>query len=165
MPNPLEFEPDHLFPSLDEAREWLAQSVHEKSGAICPCCERFDKVYDRTINAAAVRNICLLYQYTKRNGDGFYHYKDFMSGFAGWDVTKFLHLGLVKRQANDSDVTHTSGTYRITESGKSFVEGKVRIPARLTFYHNELIGTSEELRSIEELWPDFNYQELMGRES
>ncbi len=157
-----EFNPDNFIPLLGEAQEWHARAVLEPEGAICPCCGRFDKVYHRKINAAAIRNICALYRHTLREGPGYYHYKEFMSGFAGWDVTKFMHLGLVERASNDDKTKQTSGRYAITEAGMAFVRGQIQIPDRLTFYHNELIETSDELKTIDELWPDFNYAELMS---
>ena len=156
---------DDLFPTLKAAREWLQKVIWQPKGGICPCCDRFDNVYDRPINQPAVHNLTLLYRYSKANGFGFHHYTDFSAPLAesGLDFSKFTHHDLIQRKPLDPKLKRqkTSGMYRITDLGTDFVEGKLDIPAKILLYHNELVGFSDDRQFIGEMWPDFDYQELM----
>jgi hypothetical protein len=161
-----EFYSSDLFPTLEAAREWLQKMVWEPKGAICPCCDRFDNVYDRHINQPAVRNLTLLYRHSKANGDGYHHYTDFIADLSesGLDFSKFAHHDLIERKPLDpqNKKQKTSGMYRITERGIAFVESRLAIPAKTLIYHNEVVGMSDEQQTIREFWPNFDYQELMN---
>ena len=157
-----EFAESDLFTSLSEARVWLEAHKQTPAGAICPCCDQFAKVYDRAINRASIRNLASLYRHTKRHGEGFYHYTDFMpTKYAGFDFAKLVFIGLLIRATNDDPVKKTSGMYQITERGIAFVEDRVAIPSRLVFYNNELIDTGGLQQYIGDFWPDFDYEDLM----
>lgn len=150
-----------LFTTLDESKEWLQENVDE--GAICPCCERFDKIYNRRVCVSAITNLVSLYRVTKNKGAGYYHYSDFFAGkvFPG-DMARLRFIGLVSRDDTEVGTKKTSGMYKITEDGIAFVNGHLAIPERMFFYHDQLVAVSPEEKHIQELWPDFNYQELMG---
>ena len=160
--NPREYEAD-FFSTLAEAKEWLLDAAAEKEGAICPCCGRFDKIYNRKINLASVKVLARLYWVSKRNGGGYYHYSDFINGQTGRDFgAYFVPLGLVERAEKTDDSKRTSGMYRITEAGNAFVEGRIKIPERVILHHNKPLGVSQEQSYIYDFWPEFNYRELMA---
>jgi hypothetical protein len=159
-----EFYSSDLSPTLEAARAWLARVIWQKGGAICPCCDRFDSVFDRSVNLSAVKVLARLYWWTNRHGDGFHHYRDFIKGQTGRDFAAFcIPLNLIERRPLDpkNKKQKTSGMYRITDRGRAFVESKVAISARVQLYHNEPVGFSDEHQYINEFWPDFDYAELM----
>ena len=145
-------------------REWLRKAAAETHGALCPVCERFDKVYVRRINRASINNLTRLYRHARANGlDAFYHYSAFMPGEKHSDFAKFAFLNLIERADADTDITRTSGCYRITTQGRLFVEGYVAIPATITLYHNKMIEHSKDAKRISDFWPDFDFAALMER--
>jgi len=158
-----EMESD-LFTTLDQAKAWL--QVEAVDGAICPCCQRFDKVYRRKVCKSALSNLTQLYSLSVQRGFDFYHYTEFFAGkvFPG-DMARLSFIGLVERADADDDNKKSSGMYKITPKGGSFVLGYSSIPELLIFYHNELIGVSPETKTIGQFWPDFNYSELIGLSS
>ena len=149
-----------LFTTLQQAKDWLAHSVEDPEGAICPCCERFDKVYSRKINNSSIRALASLHRYS-RTGDAYHHYSDFVAKFQHGDFPKLQWLGLLERAPQDDKNKKTSGMYRITGRGRAFVRGEVAIPERVVLYHNVLVGTDGDQKYIKDFWPDFNYAELM----
>ena len=150
-----EMESD-LFTTLDQAKAWL--QVEAVDGAICPCCQRFDKVYRRKVSKSMVQRLCDLYRHP-----GWHEHLDFVQHpTLGRDYTLFRFIDLLEMAEPDSLAKKTSGTYRILEKGKLFCEGELPIPEALIIYHNELIGVSPETKMVHEIWPDFNYSELMG---
>ncbi len=160
-----EFYSSDAFPTLEAARAWLAKAIWGKGGAICPCCDRFDSVFDRKVNLASVKVLARLYWWTQRHGDGFHHYRYFIKGQNGRDFTAyFIPLNLIERKPLDpkNKKQKTSGMYRITDRGRAFVEGRLAIATRVVLYHNEPVRLSEEHQHIAEFWPGFDYQELMN---
>ena len=161
MPNPIEMQFD-LFTTLTAATDWLVENAEQPQGAICPCCGRFDKIYNRKVSQTMIRDLSGLYRYTKRHGEGFYHYKLFMPGTTRCgDFGKLALIGLLEQPVNTDAAKHTSGLWKITEKGKAFVESKLSIPERMIIYHGELIETAGISRGIRGFWPEFNYTELM----
>jgi len=163
--DPHKFQPTTLFPTLDEARKWLQQWNQTGPGAICPCCNQLDKVYNRPINVSCIKVLFNLYRYTQINGAGYYHYRIFNRTAIARDFTCFLRLlYLIERAQNTEEKQKTSGMYAITERGIDFVENKISIPERLLVYHDELLRTIGENKWIGEFWPTFDYEQLMSED-
>ena len=134
---------------MDDARKWLWREVREPGGAICPCCQRFDKVYRRKIPAPAIRALIKLYQL----GPGAHPYDAFLGYSDGGEFARLAHLGLVR---------NVGSAYEILNRGKAFVEGRRSIPKSIVLYHNALLSVSVEERWIGDFYPLFDYHELMN---
>ena len=151
-----------LFTTLDESKEWLQENID--GGAICPCCFKLDKVYRRKISTGSVKILARVYRLAARHPDRrFFHSSEF-SEINGHEWTKFKHLGLLEEAENADKTKKTSARWSISERGKAFCRGTLRIPEELILYHDKLIGVTEVNKYINEFWPNFNYQELMGAE-
>jgi hypothetical protein len=154
--------PEH-YTNIEDARSWLQRAANTNEGATCPCCDRFDKVYRRRINKAAVADLISLYKVSKRHGFKVYHYSTFMPGtIRHGDFAKFRHLDMIDRPDPASTKKKTSGCYRITKQGAMFCEGKVAIPERIVLYHDELIAVEGDRRLVTDLFPNFDFTELMN---
>jgi len=159
---PHQFQPTDLFPSLSEAREWLQKANKTGPGALCPCCNQFDKIYNRPINISCVKVLANLYRYTRIHGPAYYHYTKFQVSRVGWEFACFFRLlELVERAQNTETMKKTSGMYAITQDGMAFVENKIAIPERLLLYHDQLVGTLGQEKFIRQFWPTFDYEKLM----
>lgn len=148
--------------TLGEASDWLRSAAADKDGAICPCCERYDKVYNRPINGGTVGNLIRLYRKGKQDGwQEFHHIDSFANQLTGRDFPILRFIGLLERAEHDDEKKKTSGMYRITQDGIDFVEGRTTIPERLFLYHDELADTSEKRVSVRHNFPNFNYWTAM----
>lgn len=151
-----------LFTTLDKSKEWLEAAVRgNNNGALCPCCDRFDKVYNYCIPGSAVTSIANLCVAAKAKPDAAIHCTAF-TGNSG-AVAKLRHLALIYQPENQKYTGgKTGGSWAITQKGIGFVQGTIPIPSHLIIYHDKLIGVSETNKYIQEFWPNFNYRELMG---
>lgn len=158
------FKPDYMLPTLAAAQEWLSTAIDSPDGAICPCCARFDKVYGRLIHLSIIKNLVSLYRHAHRCRQPWHHYAEWMSkGAYNPDVAILRHIGVINRAPIDWHPSKkSSGMYALTQRGREFVEGNARLPERLHLYHDELLYVSGDEKTISELWPEFNYHELMA---
>jgi hypothetical protein len=151
---------------LSEAKAWLRERVQK--GAQCPCCNQYAKVYKRKITSSMARGLILMYRHCPveyihvndlnarwRSKDGF---------FGGGEFAKLSHWGLIEQMEKDpfDDSKKTSGTWRMTQNGRDFVDEKLLVPRHIFIYNNTVINSSKESQSIREALRDkFNYKELM----
>lgn len=153
--------PEH-YTTIEEARDWLQRAASTSEGAVCPCCDRFDKVYKRKINKASVGDLLALYRLSMQKGLRLWHYSKFMPGtIRHGDFAKFRHLDMIERGDPEDTKKKTSGCYRITAVGMRFCRGEIAIPERIVLYHDQLLGMEGERRKVTDLFPDFNYRDLM----
>jgi hypothetical protein len=72
--------------------------------------------------------------------------------------------GILEQKAKDHDVKEKrdSGQWRITNKGKMFVAGEIKVPKYAVLYNKELLRLDGELVGIKDcLTEKFNYEELM----
>jgi hypothetical protein len=147
------------FTTLAESKEWLQKNV--RNGVICPCCDRFDKIYNYSLPLSSVKALTRLGKISRMNTDYVAHYTEFNNNKSQTFV-KFQYINLVFQPETDEGSTKkTSGNWSITEKGIDFIQGRISIPSHLIIYHNELIGVSETNKYIDDFWSDFNYKEMM----
>jgi len=81
----------------------------------------------------------------------------------GGDFAKARYWGLVAEQPNEKDETkRTSGIWTITDKGRAFVLGRLKIQKYALIFDSRCHGFDGELIDIvEALGVNFNYQELM----
>ncbi len=162
--------PVHTFQgdSLEDAKAFVQLNL--PSGASCPCCGQYARLYQRPINATMAVALILIYQHFQRHPNhAWLHVSQFLvqakrdSTIAGGDVVKLRYWGLLERASGErSDGSNRVGRYRITELGKQFVEGKVAVPKYAFLFNQRLFRLSDELITIADAIGDrFNYQELM----
>jgi len=149
-----------MFTPLGAARYWLAVAAGDNDGAMCPCCNRFDKVYTYCVPRSAITAIASMCRKLDAQPDVVVRFSEFT---ANRGFSKLKHLGLIYQPKIEKKIGgKTGGTWGITQKGIDFVQGTIPIPTHLTIYHDELIGVSDSVKFIKEYWPDFNYRELMS---
>ena len=78
---------------------------------------------------------------------------------------RLWYWGLLEphRHQGRTAVENSKDVWRITDKGKTFVEGKITVPVRAYIGEKRCFGFSEEHFTIQEaLGKNFDYQELMG---
>ncbi len=150
---------------LDRLRASFKATTREDGGT-CPCCDRWGKVYMRRINVTMARGLLWLSQ---QPGDG-----------NGWiDVPNLAPRWLVRSnqlptlrwwklvEAPVPDVVEpekrTSGLWRMTEHGRGFVAGIVKVPRAVFTWDGEPVGFSDEQTLFQACLGDrFSYAETMS---
>ena len=150
-----------LFTTIDEARGWLKGTADEKEGAMCPCCDRFDKIYNYCVPRSAVTALANLCVASREQPNIAIHCNKFTTNSGA--VAKLRHIDLIYQPEKEKFTGgKTGGTWAITQKGIEFVQGIIPIPTHLIIYHDELIGVSDNTKFLREYWPDFNYREMMN---
>jgi hypothetical protein len=150
-----------FFTTLSECKDWLEKETRTNmNSALCPCCDRFDNVYNYPIPCSSVSDLANLCRSSAAQPDVSVRHVDFTANSGA--VAKLKHVSLIYQPEKDNKSGgKTGGTWAITPKGIDFVQGIISIPTHLILYHNELLGVSETRKFIGEFWPDFNYQEMM----
>jgi len=146
--------------TLEKARTSLLRDINQ--GTVCPCCDRYAKIYKRKLTSSMAYALILIYGYFKlANPTQWLHVEDHLKRIPGipssirGDFAKLVHWGLLEASGEN-------GYYRITDWGRVFVEGE-HFAARYVFIYNGVIMKfSEEETTIQEALGDrFSYAELM----
>jgi len=156
--------------TLEEAKKWLRERFED--GAECPCCKQYVKLYKRKLNSSMAYALVAIYKYFNANpNDEWLHVPSYLSRIMssatirGGDWSKLRYWKLIEAQkAIRDDGSERVGNYRITDEGKKFVQGLIRVPKHVYLYNQQPVKRrDEETTSIQDaLGQDFNYNELMG---
>lgn len=150
--------------TLGEARrEWKMMICGD--GGPCPCCDRFGKIYARTINRTMAKSLVWLHNQTR----GSDRYVDVPQTAPKW-ITASNQLptlrwwGLVERPPHDQpDIKKHSGMWRLTTAGRFFVTGLTRIPRKVWTLNGEPVDYSTEETDITDCFSSgFDYAEVMA---
>ena len=149
--------------TLAEARAALNEDWEK--GTECPCCHQRVELYPRRIYATSAIGIINLYHLTQEQPDvEYFHIKviERHRKSGGGDFAKLATWGLVEEQFNDDTKKRTSGYWRITPKGESYVRGELRIPKIARIYNKRLFRFEGEQVGIRDaLGKNFDYAELM----
>lgn len=148
--------------SLADARNDWQAAIRDK-GAICPCCDRFGKVYPRSINRTMARSLVWLAHHSRAG-----EWVDVPSTAPRWlvrsnQLASLRWWGLVERAhpMPGEDAKH-SGQWRATAKGQQFAARQIAVPERVFTYGGEPTGFSDKLVHIDHSLPNFSYAEVMG---
>lgn len=160
----MDFEDQRSF--MKTLRQAWQKGIKAKDGANCPCCDRFGKVYSRSINRSIAQSLKWMYLFSKEHGAGVW--ADMredapQQSIRANEYTKLLSWNLAEKMPVEPGSSQkNSGMYRITQKGIDFVECRIMVPKNVFIYNNEVLGSSEEMTDfVSCLDEHFDYQELM----
>jgi hypothetical protein len=156
--------------TLKEARDLMRPLL--KKGVACLCCHQLSKLYVRKMTSAMVYGLILLYKEVKDKPDPEHHYihlenffkkLDIPSSIRG-DAPKLRFWGLIETMdGNKEDGNPSTGFYRLTKEGISFVLGRSLVSKSIRIYNNTFYGyEGPEIDIHVAIKGKFNYTELMG---
>jgi hypothetical protein len=153
--------------TLEEARKMIAAQRTQPGGVDCPCCGQLVKIYKRKLNSSMARALMLIYQYFQRpDAEEWLHVPSLLAenDQNRSDEAKLQHWGLITQmQGKRADGSKRVGYYKMTDHGKQFVLGEVRVPQHALLFNQKFFGFSFETTNIYEALGDkFNYDELMS---
>jgi hypothetical protein len=149
--------------TLAEAKTFIGQNF--KTGVRCPCCEQLVKKYKRAINSGMAMSLIRLHKMSEQKHT-FYHLTDFLGNSHGqwWsDFGKLQYWDLLLSMPNTDSKKKRSGYWKITDEGKEFVKGRIKISKYGFFYNQKILGFEGPLVRIQDcLAEKFDYEKLMS---
>lgn len=144
--------------TIEEAKQVLRDGVED--GVECPCCHQYVKLYRRPMHAQQAKMLIELFKL----GPGWHKAHDFTDGSG--EFSKLRFWGLVEEERPNLGEGRTSGAWRITTLGRSFVSGHALVPARVRIFNKQFYGLEGDPVLITHvLGNKFNYDDLMGNAS
>lgn len=143
--------------TLEQARDWLRERLHD--GAECPLCTQYARVYHRKFNSGMAR---VLIAQWRSHGLGYAHTARLVPGLR--EGAKCAYWGLMEEETERREDGGRSGYWRITEKGRLFVLGMIRIPAWANVYNDRVLSLDDSvmINITDALGQHFDYRELMG---
>lgn len=137
------------------------RTVIEDEGGHCPCCDRWGKVYPRSLNETMARSLVWL-AHNSANGD----WVDVPRRAPRWLVRSnqlptLRWWGLVERLDTEDKAKKHSGLWRATPRGVMFAQNRLQVPKKVYTYNAEVEGFSEELVTIKDCIEQFDYSAVM----
>jgi len=154
---------------IQYAKQILKTDLQDKArdgGCHCPVCGQYAKVYRRQIAATTVRQLAKVYH---EHGVGVYfHVRDTMlRGMSGAaDFPKLEYWNLIRRMPHNEgdDGKKSSGMWKITPSGKAFLQDHLAVPQYALVYNGNVLAMEGNMVNVRQcLGQKFDYNELMGR--
>jgi len=127
----------------------------------CSVCGNVVRTYKRSVYSRIAAGLINLHKLSKGNSK-YFHVSDFIINSS--DFAKLEFWGLIQEMPKDKadKTTRTSGYWRTTIKGNSFVENKTTITKYIHLKNNNLIARSGEQVGIKDcLNEKFNYEQLM----
>lgn len=157
------FPPGIEIQPLSEIRRQYFEKAEKAKGVICPCCERFGKVYARKFNSGMAMQLINLYRHRQ---EGFVHLPSTGTRYILKDnqVGKLWFWDMAIAEPNEDDPSkNKSGRWRITDDGIAFVEGRSTVWSHVIEYKHVIIQFRQKQRIdiSDALGRPFHYQELM----
>lgn len=130
-------------------------------GGHCPCCDRWGKIYPRSLNETMARSLVWLAHHSA-NGD----WVDVPKRAPRWLVRSnqlptLRWWGLVERLDTEDATKKHSGLWRATKRGLLFSQNRLQVPKKVYTYNAVVEGFSEELVTIKDCVERFDYSAVM----
>lgn len=143
--------------TIAEAQQWLAERI--TTGARCPCCNQYTRVYRRQINSGMARSLIAMYLHGPQ---GQWVHLPTQVGARSREEGKLRYWGLVEEQVAVREDGGRAGYWRLTDAGRQWVTGQTTVPKYVIVYNNTVLRTSGgPVHITDALGKKFNYNELM----
>lgn len=154
--------------TITQAKVWL--SKYARKGAQCPCCEQRVQFYKRTLTSTMCYALILIDQHFRTSSE-WLHVPQYLTAAGadeaarGGDYAKLKDWGFIEpKPAVREDSSTRTGYWRITDRGKAFVRGEIRVRKTVELYNQKRTrqDADPETVSIQEaLGTRFDYAALM----
>lgn len=155
--------PLFAYDSLKDTRDKFWQDLREGGTCDCPVCGRFSHFNRFKISRPMLETMCRLLTFQLMRGDAFVHYNDFLGdntrGF--YDLRRW---GLIETMPKSPEKTEsrTSGFWRVTELGYSFLRGEVNVAKHVYVFDDAVRGYSDDRIYVHDAWgQSFDYRDLL----
>ena len=138
------------------------RQMSEEGSRKCGCCGSNIRVYRRKLNSGMARVLCWLVAH--RMGEWTHIAKIPAEIDRGNEIGRLSYWGLVERKKNTDTFKRSSGVWRVTNEGISFVLHGTEMPspAFCSVPGHTILGFEDDFVTIHDvLTKRFNYSELM----
>ena len=126
-----------------------------KKGGKCPCCTQNYKQYSRPLTSSMMYALVLMYNRDKDFPGQYFHVEEYLKNM-DWipssvrgDFPKMRFWDLIRpKEGEKEDGNPNTGYYKITELGKTFVEGNIELPSNVNIYNNRFFGFDKESKNV-----------------
>lgn len=161
--------------TLVEAQDKLKLHVRGP-GVVCPCCHQVVRMVEKELSSTMAYVLILMYRHFQSSSD-WLDMSQYLANMVAigsevkggeWPKLKLWTLILErppekKSILNPKPPVKTQGMYKLTDRGKGFVLGKLRVPKSLWIYNGHVIEANKKSVSIQEcLGKDYKYEDLMA---
>ncbi len=156
---------DLFGPSLTEAKGKLMEDA--QVGTHCPCCGKFVKVYHRKFNARMALTLIYILPFFRRLPRSWLDIGNYVvetKAMIPGDHGKLVWWGMLEKndEALPINGAKTNGLYRMTETGRAFAEGRLRVTSHVNEYLSSVQSFDGDQIDIRQaLGRKFDYRELM----
>jgi hypothetical protein len=148
---------------LYAVREQVMEDRH--AGTTCPACGQYAKVYRRKLTAATAAVLIRMYRMTTNDPLTYIYLPSLREVNKGGDVAKARYWNLIEAPPDvvRDDGSSRVGYWRLTDTGRGFVEMLCSVPMYAEVYNGELLGLDDSqyvtIRDV--LGTRFDYRALM----
>jgi hypothetical protein len=138
------------------------RQMAEEGAKKCKCCGGNIRVYKRKLNSGMARVLCWLV--ANRMGDWTHINKIPAEIDRGHEIGRLSYWGLVERQENFDTSKRSSGVWRATSEGVSFVLHNTEVPSHAfcSVPGHNILGFEDEMVTVHDILRQrFDYKELM----
>lgn len=136
--------------SLEEIRVWLEARVD--AGVVCPACKVKSRRYTRHMSDRYVKALTMMESLGRTRGDenGWFKVgekalgKDICADLYHLNHAKLAYWGLVEKMTKGHNHQTYSGYWRVTDLGRDFLAGQVKVCTFVKEYRGKAVGFSEE---------------------
>jgi len=155
---------DMFGPTIEEAKARFMVEAQSVEGTHCPCCKKFAKVYHRKFNSRMALTMIYTYPWFRSHPFEWLDVGNFLVtkyNMIPGDHGKLIWWGMLEKKPEKKDGAKTSGLYRMTNKGYSFVNG-LRVQSHVNEYMSEVQSFDGQWIDIRvALGSKFDYGELM----
>lgn len=131
------------------------------AGGHCPCCDRWGKVYGRTLNKTMARSLVWLAHHSA-NGE----WVDVPKTAPRWllrsnQLATLRWWDLIERHGTDDPTKKHSGFWRATPKGQDFANNRIEVPKKVFTYDADVVDFSDEEVRIKDCIEIFDYRSVM----
>lgn len=148
---------------FNDEGEWLARlrdrwfEAIRNNYSLCPCCDRKGKIYKANLHKTMALALRWINIYGEVDG-----WIDVQNRGPRW-MLKGKNYCLLEHWQLIESKSHRSGVWRITDLGKSFVNGQCSLPVSVYIYDNTVKGFDSEEVSFRGCFAlTFDFDEMMS---
>lgn len=135
---------------FDDVRAKFKARLRDGKALICPCCDTHAMIAKHKVTPTMAHQLTML-----GNNGPMTHHELQLGNNGRWRLYSLLRFwGLVGK--------NEMGEWYLTDCGRQFVAGKVRIPKHVFIYDNKAIGFSDEQRTFSECYEEFRLEEVFS---
>lgn len=144
-----------------EVKAWLMEAARRPGGAICPITGRFTKIGDRAFNTAMAAALRYFGENTAP-GEYLLTSKLPVSILASKQHTTMKYWGFLEPPERTRSTKGGSvGLWRITEKGRQFLRGDIKVPLKVVSFNGKLERLHGPDVSIFEITEGFDYEKFI----